>query len=121
VPVPLTIQKHADHIAVAGTGLYTLLEAQEHFRDLSAVIGEYRKAKRAIRVLVDLRDGAPQIPEVVSHIEKVNQIIFREGDRVAIIVLSALLKFQVKRIHARFESEAFISDAAAGEFLFRNA
>jgi hypothetical protein len=119
--VPLTVQQHADHIAVAGSGLYTLVEAQEHFRELSTMIGQCRVAKRAIRVLVDLRGGAPQSPEVVAHIEKVNQIIFREGDRVAIIVVSALLKFQVKRIHVRFESEVFVSEAAAKEFLFRDA
>lgn len=117
--MPLKLSQHADHIRVDGSGLYTLLESQEHFRELSSVISQYRKSGRQIRVLVDLREGAPQTPEVVAHIEKANQVIFREGDRVSIIVTSTLLKLQVKRLHSRFESQVFISDIAAEEYLFR--
>jgi len=117
--VPLKLTQYTDHIRVDGSGLYTLLESQEHFRELSSVIGQYRKNGRQVRVLVDLREGAPQTSDVVAHIEKANQVIFREGDRVSIIVTSALLKLQVKRLHARFESQVFVSDVAAQEFLFR--
>ncbi|WP_174297356.1 STAS/SEC14 domain-containing protein [Sphingomonas bacterium] len=117
--MPLTLRSCPDYLAVGGSGLYTLLESQEHFRELSAAVGGLRKAGRPVRVLVDLRDGAPQTAEVAAHIKGANAVIFRKGDRIAIIVKSTLLKLQVKRLHMRSESEVFVSEAAAREFLSR--
>jgi hypothetical protein len=115
----LTIECRPDHLFVSGDGLATLMEAQQHFRDLSALLARERKRGVGARVLVDLRAGSSESEEVRAHVTKAMAAIYRDDDRVAIIVASTLLKFQIQRHHTRPGSGVFVSQGAAEEFLFR--
>jgi hypothetical protein len=118
--VPLPIEQRSGYIHVSGDGLYSLLEAQQHFRDLSDLIGRQRRRGIGVRVMVDLRTGAPQTKEVTEHIQKATRVIYREEDRLALIVQSALLKMQVQRLHTREGTQVFVSEGAALEYLTRH-
>jgi hypothetical protein len=115
--MPLRIQRTRDFFLVNGDGLASLAEAQQHFRDLSSLLVTEREAGRNVRLLIDLRDAAPHPPEVVAHIERVLPVLYRQDDRVAVVVRNSIIKFHTKSSHDPLYSDVFLSREAAAAYL----
>lgn len=71
-----------------------------------------------VRVLVDRRGCPVQSPEVVDRTRAIGLEVFREHDRFALVVDSALVRMQVNRIRARKLSMAFDNIDRAKAWLF---
>jgi hypothetical protein len=117
--VSFTIEDRGDHLYVHGRLLASVQDALQHFRDLSAELGNMRRSGRPVRVFVDLRDCLTQSAEVAEIIKQRTKTIYRPGDRVAILAASSILKLQLKRIHADQDFGVFVAEGAAREFIGR--
>jgi len=115
--MPLRIQRLPDFLLVNGDGLASLAEAQQHFRDLSSLLVSEREAGKDVRLMIDLRTAAPHPPEVASHIERVLPVLYRENDRVAVVVRDSVIKFHTKSSHDPLYSDVFLSREAAAAYL----
>lgn len=115
--MPLQIQKRASYILVHGSGLATLVEAQQHFRELSTLLVEERRTAQGVRLMIDLRQAEAHPPEVASHIEKVLPVLYRKNDRVAVVVRDSIRKKQTKSSHDPIYSDVFLSREAAEAYL----
>lgn len=100
-------------IEVTGTGQWTRADADEHFAALAGVLRRAREKAGTVRVLVDLRTAGAQPAATTERIAHWTGLLYREGDRVAILVASSLLKSQMRRITTRATRELFISEDAA--------
>lgn len=115
--MPLTIEILPYYLLVSGDGLGSLSEAQQHFRDLSALLVTERKAAKGARLLIDLQRARPHPPEVAAHIERVLPMLYREGDRVAVLVQNTSIKVGTKTSHNSLYSDVFLSREAAEAYL----
>ncbi len=115
--MPLTIEILPYYLLVSGDGLGSLSEAQQHFRDLSALLVIERKAAKGVRLLIDLQRARPHSPEVAAHIERVLPMLYREGDRVAVLVQNTSIKVGTKTSHNPLYSDVFLSREAAEAYL----
>jgi len=117
--MPLTIVRMPEYLLVSGSGLGSLIEAQQHFRDLSTLLVAERKTNQGVRLLINLRAAIPHSPEVAAHIERVLPVLYREGDRVAVLVRSTPNKAETKTSHDAVYSDVFLSQEAAEAYLRR--
>lgn len=115
--MPLRIQRMRDFVLVTGDGLASLAEAQQHFRDLSSLLVSEREAGKNVRLMIDLRSAAPHPPEVAAHIERVLPVLYRQDDRVAVVVRDSVIKFHTKSSHDPLYSDVFLSREAAAAYL----
>lgn len=115
--MPLQIQKRACYILVHGSGLATLAEAQQHFRELSKLLVAERRTAQGVRLMIDLRRAEAHPPEVASHIEKVLPVLYRKNDRVAVVVRDSARKNQTKSSHDPVYSDVFLTREAAEAYL----
>jgi len=115
--MPLQIQKRASYILVHGSGLATLAEAQQHFRELSALLVAERRTAHGVRLMIDLRRAEAHPPEVAGHIEKVLPVLYRRNDRVAVVVRDSTRKNQTKSSHDPVYSDVFLTQEAAEAYL----
>jgi len=117
--MPLTIERTPDYLLVSGDGFGSLVEAQQHFRDLSSLLVAERRTVRGLRLLIDLRKAAPHSSEVAKHIEQVLPVLYREGDRVAVLVRNTPIKVETKTSHDSLYADVFLSKEAAEAYLSR--
>jgi hypothetical protein len=114
----LQISETRRFICIKGNGHFTAEEVADHFHKLELMILERRASCEDVRVLIDLRGAATQTNAIAMSIaEATNRIYSGSTDRVAIVVASALLKLQLKRIHAGQAFGIFVSEPAARKFL----
>lgn len=109
--------EQAGLIRVRGEGLYSLSQVEEHFRTLGATIAHIRASHGRVRVLVDIRDGVVQSAEVAQAVSRWQGRLYSPGDRVALIVKSALHKMQMRRVVNLQITEMFVSETAARTWL----
>ncbi|RYY62175.1 MAG: hypothetical protein EOO24_58620 [Comamonadaceae bacterium] len=87
--------------------------AEAYVTDITRVVGEWRRLRPHLRVIVD-RSTAPiyaaGVPELLL---KSYHTILRAGDRIAMVVESSLAKGQVRKVAGREETQSFLSISAA--------
>lgn len=104
-------------VKLHGSGVWSLDYLNQHFRELDAVIAQARRRNPNVLVLVDLRDAPVQSPEVAECINANTRRVYRNHDRIAIVVQSSLVKLQMKRVVDCAHVQIFISVAAAYTWL----
>jgi hypothetical protein len=96
-------------IVVEGSGLNTSGGIDAYFAELEPVLVRERRRSGIARVLLDLRRTFVNPPEIASQIRQLSESVFRSGDRVAVVNLTALLRLQAKRVeiphHRIFDDE----------------
>lgn len=113
----LRIEKRPGYILVHGDGLASLVEAQQHFRELSSLLVTERRTTKGVRLMIDLRLAAAHPPEVAAHIESALPVLYRKDDRVAVIVRDTTRKYQTRSSHDPVYSDVFLSLEAAEAYL----
>lgn len=104
-------------IRVLGQGQWSTEQLELHFTALGGLIEERRRAGDKILVLADLRDSLVQDGAVVERLGRATSGIYRDGDRIAVVVASSLLKMQLKRVANVANVEFFVSMNAARTWL----
>ncbi len=105
-----------DVIHAEVNGFWSLGDVANYLRHLSRMIATMRSEYRRARVIVDARQLPVQSADVIKTFKAANDL-FLEGDRVAIIVASSLLKMQLSRSIEGYETKVFISIDAAKTWL----
>ena len=100
-------------ITIVGEGVYTFIQAQEHFAALAALVSSVRSKRGRVKVLIDTARSAVQPANVAEKIEKSIRSLYTPQDRVALIVASTLHKVQMRRIADPKIIHLFISRDAA--------
>lgn len=104
-------------VRLVGHGAWSVEYMNRHFRELDPVVATARMRMRNVMVLADLRDAPIQSPDVAEMINIGTRRLYRDGDRIAIVVQSSLVKLQMKRIVDCAQVQIFISVAAACTWL----
>jgi hypothetical protein len=104
-------------IKIQGHGLWSLDYLNQHFRELDAIIAQARRWNPDVLALVDLREAPVQSPEVAESINANTRRVYRDQDRIAIVVQSSLVKLQMKRVVDCAHVQIFISVSAAYTWL----
>jgi hypothetical protein len=115
----LSIRRPDDRgvIRVWGWGTWSPSYVDAHFVELGRMIEEVRALGLPVRVLVNLQKSAHQPPEVIVRIRAGSELIYREGDRIALVVESSLVKAQMTQLLDRSRLSFFISETAAALWL----
>ena len=106
-------------IRIEVAGFFDLDTLNAHFDENALVVAQWRGAGRAIRVLIDAIALMPHTPEGQACVQDATARIYRPGDRVAVLVSSALIRMQVRRALREGDvMEFFTSEAEARDWLF---
>ncbi|MBW4329428.1 hypothetical protein KY084_00860 [Stakelama sp. CBK3Z-3] len=108
----------ADRILVEARGAFTEACLAAHFDELARHVADQHE-RGCVRALVDLRGARVQPPAVIGLIHRRANELYRDGDRVALITPTSLLKVQLRRILPPDRFGIFVSPGAANHFLDR--
>jgi len=103
---------YVQYVSVQGTGYWSPAYVDEHFSELGTMLDRVRKARK-VRVLVELTQAAVQGEETARRVSHWTAKLYREEDRVAIVLASSLLKAQMRRVAIIADRELFLSRTAA--------
>ena len=112
-----SIEASTGIILVEGRGMWSDECAASHFAELSVLIDATRRQRGAVKVLIDLGAALVQASSTSTYIEKQAQSLYREHDRVAIVVSSRLLAMQMRRVGGRASYRHFDSRSDAHVWL----
>jgi hypothetical protein len=101
------------YLRVDGKGLWSATFIDEHFGPLHQQIIAMRQRDGRARVLVNLSAAMIQPPETAERIRHWTGLIYKERDRVAIVLASSLLKSQMRRVAIIADRELFLSETNA--------
>lgn len=104
-------------VRLVGYGTWSIEYMNRHFRELDPIVAAARMRVRSVMVLADLREAPVQSPDVAEIINIGTRRLYRDGDRIAIVVQSSLVKLQMKRVVDCAQVQIFISVAAAYTWL----
>ena len=107
---------YGEYVAVQGTGYWSPAYLDAHFAELADILVRLRK-QRKVRVLVDLTQAAVQSAGTAERLSHWTSKIYREEDRVAIVLASSLIKAQMRRVAIIANRELFLSRTAAMTWL----
>lgn len=113
----MKVDPRSNLIQIWGSGLWSRAEVDAHFDELDGEIRQKRTRFPHIRVLVDIRESGVQTQDTAEGVTLGTRRIYREGDRIAIIVASSLVKMQMRRAVEHRELQIFISPSAAVTWL----
>ncbi len=113
--------KHSVHedaqsgvVRVAVSGFFDIPTLEVHFAQLRIIVRRLRSQSRPIRTLVDAVHMLPHAPPAQKYVESQNAAIYRDGDKLAVLVSSSLVKMQMRRAFTdKALMEFFISERAA--------
>lgn len=89
-----------------------------HFHENRLMVERWRLQGRRIRVLIDAVHLLPHSPEGQAIVQAATASIYREGDKVAVLVSSSLVKMQMRRALSQGDMiDFFISENAANLWL----
>jgi len=111
--IEINTTPNAPYILVEGEGMWTVDQVQRHFHDLERNIRAMRARCGTARVLADMRHAQVQTAEVVQVMISETARIYREHDRVAVIVATKLMAMQVKRSSTVHDRQTFEDHAQA--------
>lgn len=95
-------------------GFWSLDMTAQHVAAWIKCVRRIHSEGRPVRVVADLRRAQTQSQEVASMVQRELAGLYRDGDRVAIIVEASLLKTQLRRI-LNTDHASYFADAEAGE------
>lgn len=104
-------------IRVHGTGFWAPDEIDLMLDRLADQVAQARSIHGSARVLVDLSSNGAQMADTVTRIAKRSSAIYREGDRLAVVLESSILKMQIGRIERASEFHSFTNLADAEAWL----
>lgn len=118
-PGGLTIASHASDrlIVVIGQGLWTVEQMSVHLDEYRALVARRRRSGVQVEVLVLLEHAGVQSAAVTDALTRGLQSCHRPGDRVAMVVPSALARVQMRRVLSTDFHEYFASEASARAWL----
>lgn len=111
------IEPDSGIIRVVGTGHWSPADVEIHFAALHRLIAGRRAVAAPVLVLVDLTASPVQESAIAERIGRATTRVYKESDRVAVIVTSCLLKMQMKHVVDVANLEFFISHNAARMWL----
>jgi len=105
-------------IRIRGEGFWSLAQVKSFTEDFKALTSTVRAQTGPLRVLLDTLNMPPQSLEVIAFLDAETSKLYYEGDRVAIILNSTLLKLQAQRMtQSTFEQRVFGNAEAAKAWL----
>jgi hypothetical protein len=93
-----------------------LADVDRYLAVLGDVVRDARTRFGRVRILADLRNSPIRTQEAAERMRLGNLALYREGDRVALIVESSLLKMQLRRTLVEYQN-IFLSPNAAETWL----
>lgn len=93
-----------------------LADVDRYLSALGDVVRDARLRFGRVRVLADLRNSPVRTQEAAERMRLGNLALYRDGDRVALIVESSLLKMQLRRTLVEYQN-IFLSPSAAETWL----
>ena len=95
-------------------GFFDIETANDYFAKLEAFLKKVRSATGQAAILIDSTESGVQGRHVMERLQEGNLRVLMEGDRVAMVVSSTLLKMQIDRLPINSERRVFLSlDEAA--------
>lgn len=101
------------YLRVEGRGLWSAAFIDDHFGALQTQIEAMRAQHGRARVLVNLCTAMIQTNETADRIRHWTGLIYKQQDRVAIVLASSLLKSQMRRVAIIADRELFLSETNA--------
>lgn len=102
--------------AYAG-GCWSVDETHRYIGALTRFVHGHRSRSGVARVLLDRRDILTQSPEVADLLARANGAIFRDSDKIALVVSSSIAKSSLRQRMPHPGSKAFLSIEAAEVWL----
>jgi hypothetical protein len=109
----LDIEWRGAYLRVLGKGQWSPEFIDGHFGRLKQQIDDLRARAGRARVLVNLTEAMIQPADTAERIRHWTALIYREQDRVAIVLASSLLKSQMRRVSIVADRELFLSETNA--------
>jgi hypothetical protein len=103
-------------IRVSCHGLWMPADADHHIDELQRIVEHVRPLGPA-RVMADLRDTVVRPMDTAQRLRERNRALYRDGERLALVVGSSLLKMQTRRNLLGSWQEIFLSENAAETWL----
>lgn len=104
-------------VVVTCFGFWTEEDIERYFHDLGDKIAQARRDRPNVRALIDLREAMVQDPGVMANLRQKVSRHYIQGDKVALVLQSVLLKLQMKRSVAIYEIDYFDDLSAAKQWL----
>jgi hypothetical protein len=98
-------------------GGWTLEEVDQYVSHLAGFVGEARRIFGRARLLIDRRETPLQPPAIDARFGRANAELYRDEDRLALVVESSLIKVQMRGHFSHPGSKAFLSCEAAETWL----
>lgn len=103
-------------VRVNSVAVQQLADVDRYLAILGDVVRDARLRFGKVRVLADLRNSPIRTQEAAERMRTGNLALYRDGDRVALIVESSLLKMQLRRTLVEYQN-IFLSPSAAETWL----
>ncbi|MGV3768433.1 MAG: hypothetical protein ACO1NM_00225 [Sphingobium phenoxybenzoativorans] len=104
-------------VRVSSGGLWTQADAERSLVVHKRIIREARLRFGSVKAMIDLRDVIRPTLESALWFQSTNSEIYREDDRIAVVVKSSVFKIQLRRALMVGTREAFLSMDAAEMWL----
>lgn len=104
---------NAPYILVEGSGMWTVEQVQQHFVNLDRNVRAMRARCGTVRVLADMSRAQVQTAEIAQMMNSETARIYRQHDRVAVIVATKLVAIQIKRTPKIHDLQTFEDRALA--------
>lgn len=103
-------------LRINSVAVQQLADVDRYLTILGDVVRDARLRFGKVRVLADLRNSPIRTQEAAERMRTGNLALYRDGDRVALIVESSLLKMQLRRTLVEYQN-IFLSPSAAETWL----
>ena len=103
-------------LRINSVAVQQLADVDRYLTILGDVVRDARLRFGKVRVLADLRNSPIRTQESAERMRTGNLALYRDGDRVALIVESSLLKMQLRRTLVEYQN-IFLSPSAAETWL----
>lgn len=81
---------------ITGTGMWSVADAEQHFREITVALRPLRQTGRAVVFLVDMRDADVQSRETAHAMSEGTQKLHRPTDIIAVVTRTVLHALQVE-------------------------
>ena len=103
-------------LRINSVAVQQLTDVDRYLTILGEIVRDARLRFGKVRVLADLRNSPIRTQEAAERMRTGNLALYRDGDRVALIVESSLLKMQLRRTLVEYQN-IFLSPSAAETWL----
>jgi hypothetical protein len=100
-------------VQVIGTGLWSPVEIERHFRELDKVLRPIRARQGFARLLIDMSEAKVQTVESAAALDRWTGLTYRARDEVAVICTSTLLAMQTRRTAKIYHRAVFTEKTSA--------